>query len=55
MAEAHDSRTANALERIKDRSLIKTQSYVDGAWVGATRSMTLPVTGPAFQIGRAHV
>ena len=48
MAEALDSsRTAAALERIKDRTLVKTQSYVDGTWVGAADGATFPVYDPA--------
>ncbi len=49
MAEAIDpTRTAaNALERIQDRTLVETQSYVDGAWVGAADGATFPVHDPA--------
>ncbi|OCS47143.1 NAD-dependent succinate-semialdehyde dehydrogenase [Ralstonia pickettii] len=57
MAEALDSsRTAsNALERITDRTLVKTQSYVDGAWVGAADGATFPVYDPATNAHLADV
>lgn len=56
MAEALDSHTtANALERIKDRTLVKTQSYVDGTWVGAADGATFAVHDPATNAHLADV
>ncbi|WP_295500001.1 aldehyde dehydrogenase family protein, partial [uncultured Ralstonia sp.] len=47
--------TINALDRITDRSLVKTQSYVDGAWVGAADGATFPVHDPATNAHLADV
>ncbi|MCQ9371811.1 aldehyde dehydrogenase family protein, partial [Corynebacterium sp. 35RC1] len=57
MAEALDSShtASNALERITDRTLVKTQSYVDGAWVGAVDGATFPVYDPATNAHLADV
>ena len=32
---------------LKDKSLIKTQAYINGQWTGADSGETLPVTNPA--------
>ncbi|WP_163484589.1 aldehyde dehydrogenase family protein, partial [Escherichia coli] len=38
-----------------DRTLVKTQSYVDGAWVGAVDGATFPVYDPATNAHLADV
>lgn len=38
---------ANALDRIQDRALVRSQSYVNGEWVGADSGATFPVIDPA--------
>ncbi|ATJ87695.1 NAD-dependent succinate-semialdehyde dehydrogenase [Ralstonia solanacearum] len=42
-----DAAASHALDRIQDRSLVKTLAYVDGAWVGAADGATFPVHDPA--------
>ena len=50
-----DVAASNVLDRIQDRSLVKTLAYVDGAWVGAADGATFPVHDPATNARLADV
>nr|WP_233472738.1 NAD-dependent succinate-semialdehyde dehydrogenase [Cupriavidus respiraculi] len=42
-----ETRMANALDRMQDRSLIRGESYINGEWVGATGGASFAVIDPA--------
>ena len=39
---------------LSDPQLLRTQAYINGAWVDADSGATFDVTNPATQTGRCH-
>ena len=46
-ALANPSRSEDATPQLKDRKLLRSQAYIDGAWVAADSGATLTVRNPA--------
>jgi len=46
---------SNALDRVRDRALVRSQSYIDGHWADAANGASFPVTDPATGDTLIHV